>query len=290
MYKINIYGSCYSRELFNYSKDYTIGCYVLQQSLFTLFSKPLKIKPEEAKSVDDTNFMNRMMYYEFNKLGLKEILNNESDYLIIDFADCRYDIYEFDKPKDIKIIYTNDARKTFENIKDKKEYQNIEKHYINVPENYSDIKIKELLTKFINEVLKKYKPENIILNRVQMNNEYYEDNEKKYLHNNFHYSRKDFIYKIEELFLKLLPSCQVLETKEKPILNINHRFGGPHPLHFEDIYYNYRMELLNNIITKNNKEELIKEKYNTKYNKFISTIKAKKHQSEYDCRSAQRVD
>ena len=80
------------------------------------------------------------------------------------------------------------------------------------------------------------------------------------------------------------------ETKEKPILNINHRFGGPHPLHFEDIYYNYRMELLNNIITQNNKEELIKEKYNTKYNKFISTIKAKKHQSEYDCRSAQRVD
>ena len=179
MYKVNIYGSCYSRELFNYSKDYKIDTYVLQQSLFTLFSQPLNIKLEEAKSVDDTNFMNRMMYYEFNKLGLKQILNNESDYLVIDFADCRYDIYEFDNPKNIKIIYTNDARKTFENIKDKKEYQNIEKHYVNVPETYSNDEIEKLIKKFLKEILKKYKPENIILNRIQMNNEYYEDNQKK---------------------------------------------------------------------------------------------------------------
>ena len=123
-----------------------------------------------------------------------------------------------------------------------------------------------------------------------MNNEYYEDNQKKYLENNFHYSRKDFIYKIEEIFLKLLPNCQILETAEKPILNINHRFGGPHPLHFEDIYYNYRMELLNNLITKNNQEEQIKEKYKKIYNEHIESIKLKKHQSEYDCRSSKRVD
>ena len=290
MYKVNIFGSCYSRELFNYTKKYDIRCYVLQQSLFTLFSKPLKISQEEAKSVDGTNFMNRMMYYEFNKLGLKEILNNESDYLIIDFADCRYDIYEFDNPKGIKIIYTHDARKTFDNIKDNPKYKNIEKHYVNVTEEFSDEDIKKLLTQFIREILNKYKPEDIILNRIQMNDKYYENNEIKKLENNFHLSRENFIAKIEEKFIELLPNCKILKTKELPILNINHRFGGPHPLHFEDIYYNYRMDLLNSLILDNKDENKIIEKYNQIYNEKLNDIKSKKHLDEFDCRKAEKVD
>ena len=290
MYKVNIYGSCYSRELFNFSKDYNIKCYVMQQSLFTVFSKPLKIKYEEAKSVDNTNFMNRMMYYEFNKLGLKEILDNESDYLIIDFADCRYDIYEFDNPKDVKIIYTHDSRKTFENIKNNPEYQNIEKHYLNVIDNFNETQIEKLLIKFIKEILKKYKEENIILNRIQMNNEYYENNKQHFLEDNFHYNRQKFITKIEDIFIKLLPNCKILKTKELPLLNINHRFGGPHPLHFEDIYYNYRMQLLDSLITGNKKVEIIEEEYKKIYCDNIDNIKSKKHNIEYDCKSTSKVD
>ena len=64
----------------------------------------------------------------------------------------------------------------------------------------------------------------------------------------FHYGRKEFITKIEDIFIELLPECKILNTEEKPILDINHRFGAPHPMHFEDIYYNYRMQLLDDLI------------------------------------------
>ena len=114
--KVNIFGSCYTRELFNYSQNHEVNCYVLQQSLFTLFSNPLPLRLEDARSVDNTNFMNRMMYYEFNKLGLKSVLESESDKLVIDFADCRYDIYEIENVEGSRIIYTHDARATFDNI------------------------------------------------------------------------------------------------------------------------------------------------------------------------------
>jgi hypothetical protein len=290
MNKINIFGSCYSRELFNYTKEYEVESYVLQQSLFTLFSRPLEIAYEEAKSVDDTNFKNRMMYYEFNKLGLKSILENKSDYLVVDFADCRYDIYEFDNPKGVKIIYTHDARATFENIKDNPKFKNIERHYVNVLETFSDGDIRYLLEKFITEILKNYRPENIILNRIQMNNEYYENNEKKILENNFHYGRKEFITKIEDIFIELLPECKILNTEEKPILDINHRFGAPHPMHFEDIYYNYRMQLLDDLILDKKNKAIIINNYKKIYEDNVDTIKGKIHNSENDARKAIKVD
>jgi len=134
--KINILGSCYTRELFNYSDRHSIECYVLQQSLFTMFTTPLPIDIADASSVDGTNFMNRMMYYEFNKLGLPAILKTKADKLIIDLVDCRYDIYELNSPKGSKIIYTHDSRATFDNLAKNNKYLNLERQYINVPETF----------------------------------------------------------------------------------------------------------------------------------------------------------
>ena len=152
--KINIFGSCYSRELFNYSTKYEVNCYVLQQSLFTLFANPLPIKLEDAKSVDNTAFMNRMMFYEFNKLGLKNILKNESEKLVIDFADCRYDIYEIENIEGAKIIYTHDARATFDNIMSQEKYKNLQRKYVSVTD-FSNKELNDIVRKFCAEILKK---------------------------------------------------------------------------------------------------------------------------------------
>ncbi len=287
--KINIFGSCYTREMFNYQTKYEVGCYVMQQSIFTLYAKPLKITLDQAKGTDDSKFKKRMMYYEFNKIGLKKLLETPSDYLIIDFADCRYDIYNFKIPEGVRIIYTHDARATFDNIKDIKKFQNISKEYYNVEENFSDKDIENILIKFVNEILSVYDKSRVILNRIQMQDEYYESGNPKKLTDNFHYNKRHFIKKIEDIFLKIFPDCQVLETKQPPILNINHRFGGPHPMHFEDIYYQYRMNLLDCLISKKSIIPFEKE-YKLVYDAEIEKIKSKEKDTEIKLKSTKRVD
>ena len=288
--KVSIFGSCYTRELFNYSQNHEVNCYVLQQSLFTLFSNPLPLRLEDARSVDNTNFMNRMMYYEFNKLGLKSVLESESDKLVIDFADCRYDIYEIENVEGSRIIYTHDARATFDNIATIESYPKLQKRYLSVVEEISNKELNNIVKTFCEEILKKYKPEDVILIKMKMAKWYYEKNEKTIFQNNFHLSREKFINKIEKLFLKYMPDCKTLKTKFLPIANINHRFGGPHPLHFEDVYYQYKMNLLDDLLNNKNNQIKIEEDYKKTLSTQRKEIIAKEHLKSLDCKSAKRVD
>ena len=288
--KVNILGSCYSRELFNYTNKHEVGCYVLQQSLFTMFAKPLPITLENARSVDGTNFTRRMMFYEFNKLGLEKILEEDADFLIVDFADCRYDIYEFDNPKGVKIIYTHESRATFEHLATLPDYQDIEKHYFNVVEGHSDSELEEIVDKLVSKLLTKFKPENIILNKMNMAKSYFEKNEEKAFENNFHLSREPFIHKIENIFLNKLKGCKVLTTTHSPLVNINHRFGGPHPMHFEDIFYQHKMNLLNALMNNDTETQKVDDDYELELKNNIESIKQKEHLSSADCKSAKRVD
>ena len=288
--KVNILGSCYSRELFNYTNNHEVGCYVLQQSLFTMFAKPLPITLENARSVDGTNFTRRMMFYEFNKLGLEKILEEDADFLIVDFADCRYDIYEFDNPKGVKIIYTHESRATFEHLATLPDYQDIEKHYFNVVEGHSDSELEEIVDKLVSKLLTKFKPENIILNKMNMAKSYFEKNEEKTFENNFHLSREPFIHKIENIFLNKLKGCKVLTTTHSPLVNINHRFGGPHPMHFEDIFYQHKMNLLNALMNNDTETQKVDDDYEFELKNNIELIKQKEHLSSADCKSAKRVD
>ena len=109
-----------------------------------------------------------------------------------------------------------------------------------------------------------------------MQNFYYQDNKKIYITDNFVYGRKEFVKKLENLFLELLPTCKVLETTHAPILDINHRLGGPHPVHFEQIYYKYRMDILNDIIHNEENTQKIDEDYSNILEQSYSKIKLKK--------------
>ena len=94
---------------------------------------------------------------------------------------------------------------------------------------------------------------------------------------------------IENIFLKKLKGCKILEVKALPLVNINHRFGGPHPMHFEDIFYEYKMNLLNALIKNLNNEEVY-QRYKEVYEKSIDEIKNKVHLKSADCKSSKRVD
>lgn len=272
--KVDIFGTCYTRELFNTTAEYQVNTYLMQQSIFTMFSKPLNIGIEDAISHDNFNFKKRMIYYEFNKMGLNRLLDKSADYLIIDLSDGARDIFEFKEPLGVKIVDTHDIELTLKYLKKKEKYKNISMKSFDV-RNYSDDEIKIYLKIFIDEILKKYNPEKIILNRVQMQNIYYDNNVRKTIDNSFIYNRYDFIKRLENIFLKLLPNCKLLYTKYEPVLDINHRFGGPHPMHFEHMYYEYRMNVLNAIINDDKAFDEINKTYKDMYEQTISQIKSK---------------
>lgn len=272
MKNVDIFGTCLTRELFNTTKEYTVNNYLMQQSIFTLFSKPLYVDKSEIKSRDNYNFKNRMLYYELNKIGLKNLLKNHAKYLIIDFVDAGRDILKFSIPNDSSVISTQDIIYTLDSLS---KIRKLEYKVYDV-RNYTDEQIEIQLKKFIEILLKEYNPSDIILNRVQMQNIYYENNVKKTINDCFIYNRLYFIKKIEDIFLKILPNCKILCSNYEPILDINHRLGGPHPAHFETIYYEYKMKLLDSLITGEVSNIEIDKEYEEKYNIEIQRIKSKK--------------
>ena len=87
MRKVDIFGTCLTRELFNTTEEYAVNTYLMQQSIFTLFSDSLCVDENEIRSHDNYNFKNRMLYYELNKIALDNLLKNHTKYLVIDLAD-----------------------------------------------------------------------------------------------------------------------------------------------------------------------------------------------------------
>ena len=272
MKNVDIFGTCLTRELFNTTEEYTVNNYLMQQSIFTLFSKPLYVDKSEIKSHDNYNFKNRMLYYELNKIGLDNLLKNHAKYLVIDLADAGRDILKFSIPSNVSVISTQDIIYTLDSLSKNRKLE----YEVYDVRNYTNEQIEIELKKFIAILLKEYNPSNIILNRVQMQNVYYENNVEKVIYDCFIYNRLHFIKKVEDIFLKLLPNCKNLCSNYEPVLDINHRFGGPHPAHFEKIYYEYKMRLLDSLITGKASSVEIDEQYEKKYNSEIQKIKSKK--------------
>ena len=108
MRNVDIFGTCLTRELFNTTEEYAVNNYLMQQSIFTLFSKPLYVDKSEIKSHDNYNFKNRMLYYELNKIGLDNLLKNHAKYLVIDLADVGRNILKFSVPSNVSVISTKD--------------------------------------------------------------------------------------------------------------------------------------------------------------------------------------
>lgn len=267
MINIDIFGTCLSRELFNYTDKYSVKTYIMQQSIYTINSKPFPIDLSKIFTRDDYKFKNRMIYYDFNKLACSKLREHPSEYLVIDFGDQSRDVVVLDDYEDVRLLGTKDVLDNLDSLKIKYHIENIEE--------YDSKKIFNCIKGFVDVILSIYDRNKIILNTVQLQNEYYVNGEKKYIDDNvFVYKRRNFIKMLESIFLELIPECKILYTKYNPILDINHRFGAPFPAHFEPIYYDYRMSALDALINGLDLS-LIDALYHEKYNKYIDLIRKK---------------
>ena len=249
MTKVDVFGTCISRELFNYTDDYSVKTYLMQQSIYSICSNQYPIELNRIQTSDNYAFKNKMIYYDFNKIAFSKLSEDPSKYLIVDLADQSRDIVVLDDFENIKLTATSAMLENLSRLGERFHIENIE--------NYSNEELRNYLRQLVQILSSLYDENNIILNRVQMQNEYYENNVKKYIdESTLVYRRKRYLEMLEDMFLELLPECKILQTKHEPILDINHRFGGPHPVHYESIYYKYRMQLLDALITNKDIEKI----------------------------------
>ena len=151
---VDIWGSCVSREILNYTEAVNCGKYILQNPIHTLNSKPFAIKREQIKG--SSRFISDMTYLEFTKKSKEYFETNfKSEFLIIDAADCRANIAILNESKIALFMLTNQVLKEL-NMRESC-----------VLREASEISVKEwtrYADEFCDFILKKYKESNIIIN------------------------------------------------------------------------------------------------------------------------------
>lgn len=105
---ISIIGSCVSRQMFNalpLLETFDVDCYAYQIAPWDLFSQGLGIDKDDIYAYYQEQFTARMLWYDLNKVTVKEIESRNSEYLMIDlytaFA-AKIERFSFDE----KLVYS----------------------------------------------------------------------------------------------------------------------------------------------------------------------------------------
>ncbi|TDL33473.1 hypothetical protein EVU91_13240 [Macrococcoides bohemicum] len=218
--KIDIFGSCISRDSFNFkNSSYSLGHYFARSSMVSAVSNPLNIEFNDIKL--DSKFNKNMVYNDLTKTHQKYLKSPENNILLIDIFEER-----------LQIAKHSDTLFTFS-----REFQNSKIDIGYSLLNHEDKLL--LLNNRIQEIVSLFsKYDLVILNKVKPTLFYYDNNSNKLLHQNLNDNAK-FLLKNSDLIFDLLESnIQNLLTIE---LNgffgtSNHRWGLS-PFHYEDDFY-----------------------------------------------------
>ena len=240
----NIFGSCCSREIMNYSERYKVNAYVQQNPIHTIKSSPLIIDEEDTVSALNSAFIKRMIVANFNKTAIDLLMAQDSDYLMIDFADCRFGYYEFSEPEGVKVASTWNATLTLENLKKKRKF----KYKLNSPNTISEAEWDSYIEDFLSIIKTKYTEDRIVINEITFAEKYVIGTEmKEYDKNGIELSAKPLIEMIEAKVQEKLPGARVLKRLPNALGNVYHPYGNI-PLHYANYVYKYMAKQLDCIM------------------------------------------
>lgn len=241
---IDIWGSCVSRELFNFTNRIKTGAYILQNPIHTMWEKPVPI--DEEKIQGTSNFTKRMAHLEFYKKAEEYFNKNfNAKYLMIDTCDCRNDVYVVKLPdgQETLICESLSAEKTLNGLSNEVSY--IRKSVFDLPDKYWD----ECLEKFVDLIKRKYKEENIIINRFKFADRYIDEKgvAVTFKHRDLYLRRGQLTQRIEKKLEQLLPKALILSPINNPLGNAQHKIGLS-PMHYIDEYYYIQNMKLENLL------------------------------------------
>ena len=252
---INILGTCISRDTFSTRPDdggYKVLKYVHEFDPFHFLCKGMEIdkqKYDELKApYKITNFRKRCMYLDATKKVMDYIKEAEADFLMVDPALCRITSMRWG---DTVVCVSNNRQKFFEVLHKKGIIKENFEELIYIPNEDFD----ERLEDFVQEVLKVYPPEKIILPQVRgffVNTdgenistfENIDDINKKNIRINAAF----------EVLKKKMAGCHIIPALDAAVADKNH-WLGPAAFHYTKEVYDYQYECVNVINEKLPRDE-----------------------------------
>jgi hypothetical protein len=227
MKQIDILGSCVTRDAFEFpmASDYTPAPYFARSSLISIYSPSLEIKKEGI--ILKSQFQQKTVFNDLNKVFRQHINNSTSHFLIIDFIDERFDILKY---KDSYLTNSDEYKNS--NLPTILNTTTLEK-------NQEYFKLWELAALRFVQDLKIRQPKSVILHKAFWCKKYIDKdgniqsfpNQERIDLNN---KRLERMYAFVE---RNLPGIlKSIHLRGEYLSDINHRWGLS-PFHYESKYY-----------------------------------------------------
>ncbi len=164
--KVDIFGSCVTRDVFAYGiKDsIKLGEYIARQSITTIFADPVIYEEREIDRLD-SSFQKRMLKNDLEKTTFKKLKTSKGDFIVIDFIDERFHTI---KVRNTYLTYSAELMMS-EYLAGKK-YHVLDKRkwfYKNIV-----FKLHDKIAMFAEELEKIYGTSGIIIHRAMIKDEY----------------------------------------------------------------------------------------------------------------------
>ncbi|EKN66467.1 hypothetical protein BABA_15197 [Neobacillus bataviensis LMG 21833] len=246
--KVDIFGSCVTRDAFAWENPFTINRYFARTSMISQYSKALNMKEEDIHL--PSKFQQRMVYNDLQKMFRRYIQNPTSDYLIIDLIDERMNL--------IKVKQGPYITRSTElvNAKLKVDQAAVLKR-LHLPEHLWFDKA----ALFIDDVKKKFDRNQIILHKVFWQEKYRTaagelkefENRKEIRENN------ELLHTYYSFMEDHMDGIHVIDLNGKYYGDETHRWGKS-PFHFEEEYYKDFLQQLHAIIDLKDNRKMVRQK------------------------------
>lgn len=247
--KINIFGSCVSRDVLEYQQERYIQLlqYFARQSIVSAVSKSVPLEENQLSLA--SSFQKRMVLHDFKKDTFDELSRNSGDYLLIDLIDERFPLVKID---DSFVTYSNEL--ACSNYLDNPILVNKTKKisYCNKLLGKDSVIWKvsgQLLDKYILRFCKLinsiYLPEQIIIHEVYLSNQYLNKHgEKCSFPENYFCSNNRTNQMYEYMYKKIyeyMPNVNRINMSKDFLADETHKWGLQ-PMHFQREYYETVLE------------------------------------------------
>ena len=281
--RISVIGSCSCRDLFEGADEFTFHTDIRFVSVISMMSNSISTKI----SIDDLskkagifngNWYKKNLVNDFNKSVFKSLAERHGDYLVIDLAESRLPLvdFEFEDGQKLTLTYStcfkNHYLANLQNSKLKGTKMSF-RNPINIP----DEQWKDSVKRMVVEIKKLFDEDKIILIENMPTN-YYVDNAgglRPYV-TNFHRSNIDIcellLPKLYQMFKKECPKCKVIKMPKNTLGLQRHKWGN-HPFHFTNSYYAYLLESVRLITSSNGDLDSILQKHQTIIDKEYNEAK-----------------
>lgn len=231
---IDILGSCVTRDAFAFvENDFELKSYHPRSSLISVYSPPINIKKDGINL--NSEYQQRLVYFDMTKNFYHYIKETTSDVLIIDFMDER-----------LGVLKTNNTYITHsDELKLSKLKLLLDYEILDFDEEYLDLwEISAL--KFIHDVKKRP------YQRIILHKSFYMDSYIDKEGNKTPFTEPDTVERIKSrnsllshmynFIERNMPNLTIIEPTGF-LANENHKWGLT-PFHYEQAYYDYFMERL----------------------------------------------